>query len=396
MKIALLHETFWPAIGGVEQVMRDQAKMLVREGHDVTVLTGSGAGDGYRVEVMPELAPDFPLNAQVAGLLARGQSDQNFGRYRALLVEKLKPALEAVELTLVHNLFTLHHNLALTRALHDLAGAHRMIAWTHDLVAGNPDYALPNPDRAPWNLMRATNPHVAYVAVSGQRAIEIETQLRPAVVPVVVPDLVDQTRLFGLSGEMAASYPSLDLSIRDFIFLLPAPIAPRKNLEFALAVIRRLREMERNPLLLITGAAVPGQERYAEFLRQALPRELRGHVVFLSDYFPVRDDILRDLYLLADCLLFPSIREGFGLPVVEAAAFRLPIWSQDIPAFRALAAEGAAFLLDGISRVAEAVEWLESQTTFRQQRLVRRAYDPALLYRDYYQPLFGLETPAPS
>jgi hypothetical protein len=63
----------------------------------------------------------------------------------------------------------------------------------------------------------------------GSGANEIETQLKPAVAPVVVPDLVDQTRLFGLSGEMAASYPSLDLSIRDFIFLLPAPVAPRKK-----------------------------------------------------------------------------------------------------------------------------------------------------------------------
>jgi glycosyltransferase involved in cell wall biosynthesis len=270
-----------------------------------------------------------------------------------------------------------------------------MIAWTHDLAAGNPDYALPNANRPPWSLVRTTSPHVAYVTVSDRRAAEIEDQLKPPVSAVVVPDPLDHARLFGLSAEVVALLPSLGLAERDFIFLLPAPIAPRKNLDFALSVIRQLCDLDRDPLLLVTGPAAAGQERYADFVRQSLPRELRGHVVFLSDYFLVRDDILRDLYLLADCLLLPAVREGFGLPVIEAAAFRLPIWGQEIPAFQALAAEGAAFLLDGISRVPEAVEWLESQTTFRQQRLVRRAFDPAAIYHDYYRPLLGLDGSAP-
>ena len=51
MKIALLHPTFWPQPGGVEHVMRDQANMLVRAGHEVTVITGSGraTGEDYKV-----------------------------------------------------------------------------------------------------------------------------------------------------------------------------------------------------------------------------------------------------------------------------------------------------------------------------------------------------------
>jgi glycosyltransferase involved in cell wall biosynthesis len=199
MKIALLHYTFWPEAGGVEQVMRDQANLLQRAGHEVTVLCGLGLdpGDGYEVLLLPTLAPEFPLNVKVRAVLDRGQADQNFSRYRSELIDALREVLDGVELTLVHNVFTMHHNLALTRALHDVAKERRIVAWTHDLVVTNPDYALPNPKQPPWNLMRTGNPQVRYVAVSEARAAELGEHLE--VDSVVVPDPVDPMRLFGLS-----------------------------------------------------------------------------------------------------------------------------------------------------------------------------------------------------
>ncbi len=394
MKIALLHYSFWPEMGGVEQVMRDQAAMLRREGHEVKVVCGKGAhpGDDYPVDVVPELAPDFPLNTQVRAVLERGQADQNFSKYRSALVEALKKALEGVELTLVHNVFTMHHNLALTRALHDIAPHHRMVAWTHDLVATNTDYALPNPTQPPWNLMRTSCPNVVYVAASEFRAEEMRTHLKPEIAPQVVPNPVDPLRLFGLTAEMRESYASLDLPARDFVFLLPAAAMPSKNIDFALEVVKQLHAADRNPLVLITAPPVSGSaaaERYGSFLRQSLPTELAHHVVFVNDFFPVGDAALRDLYLLADCLIFPSRREGFGLPIVEAARFRLPVWCQDVPAYQALEESGAAFLLKDISQLGDAVGWLEQQSIFLQQRRCRELFDPGVVYRDYYEPLLA-------
>jgi glycosyltransferase involved in cell wall biosynthesis len=147
-------------------------------------------------------------------------------------------------------------------------------------------------------------------------------------------------------------------------------------------------------LLLITGAKdlnSPASEHYGVFLRQSLPAELKAHVVFVTDFFAVQDEMVRDLYLLSDCLLFPSKQEGFGLPIVEAAMHRLPIWCQGIPAFRALEGEGS-FLLDNMAKLPEALKWLESQQTFRQQRRSRRLFDPAIVYNKYYEPLLALLT----
>jgi glycosyltransferase involved in cell wall biosynthesis len=392
MKIALLHYSFWPEIGAVEQVMRDQANMLGRAGHEVTIVAGAGAdpGEGYRVEILPEMAPEFSLQMQVNGLLERGQVDQSFSRYRALLVEVLGRVLAEVELTLVHDVFTMHHNLALTFALHELANSRRFLAWTHNLVAGNSDYALPNPGQPPWSLMRISHPQVTYIAVSDRRAEEVRAQLKPQVPGQVIPSPVDPARLFGLTPEMRESYRGLNLPSRDFVFMLPDALVPRANIDFAIEVVRQLSALERNPLLLITAAPVahnPSAARYGDFLRQSLPEELRGHVFFVGDFFSMRDETLRDLYLLADCLLFPSARKGFGLPIIEAAAFRLPIWCQDIPAYQAVA--DFAFLLDDLAKLPEAVTWLESQPTFCQQRHCRALFDPGVIYKNYYEALLG-------
>jgi glycosyltransferase involved in cell wall biosynthesis len=367
--------------------------MLVNAGHEVQVLTGTGldTGEGYKFVLVPQLAPDFELNKSVRAMLERGQSDQNFSQYRSMLVEALGAALAGVDVTFVHNIFTLHYNLACTRALHDLAPRHKMVAWTHDLTATNSDFALPNPTRPPWNLMRTSSQDVTYVATSDLRAAEIKAHLKPPVEPRIIPNLVDPVRLFGLTPEMRTALLSLEIPWRDFVFLLPARVMVRKNIDFAIEVVKKLRELGRNPLLLITGAKVPdspASEHYGAFLRQSLPEDLHGHVIFLSDYFLVQDDTLRDLYLLADCLLFPSMQEGFGLPVLEAALHRMPVWCRDIPAFRALEGAGS-FLLDDLAKLPEAVSWLEAQSSFRQQRRCRRLFDPTIVYGKFYEPLLN-------
>jgi glycosyltransferase involved in cell wall biosynthesis len=322
-------------------------------------------------------------------MLDRGTCDPSFGRYQAVLTEALQEVLNEADLTIVHNIFTMHRNLALTQVLHDLAGQHKFIAWTHDIAGGNSDYALPNPEQAPWSLMRTGHPNVMYIATSELRAGELEKQI-PSVHADVIPNPVDPVRLFGLTPEMRSSLPSLNLPARDFIFLLPSSLLPRKNIDFAVAAMKELRAADRDPLLLITAppsAGVPAVNPYGEFLRKSLPADLSGNIVFVRDFFPVGDAMLRDLYLLADCLFLPSSREGFGLPVAEAAGYRLPIWCQDIPAYQQLAEAEAAYPLTELSQLPAAVEWLESLPTFRQQRLWRTSFDPGRIYESYYAPL---------
>jgi glycosyltransferase involved in cell wall biosynthesis len=49
------------------------------------------------------------------------------------------------------------------------------------------------------------------------------------------------------------------------------------------------------------------------------------------------------LYALADCLVLPTLHEGFGLPVLEAMARSLPVACSDIPALREVAGDAAVY-----------------------------------------------------
>lgn len=50
----------------------------------------------------------------------------------------------------------------------------------------------------------------------------------------------------------------------------------------------------------------------------------------------ISDEELSDLYSTASVFVFPSLYEGFGLPLLEAMSFNLPILASDIPVFNEL------------------------------------------------------------
>ncbi len=59
----------------------------------------------------------------------------------------------------------------------------------------------------------------------------------------------------------------------------------------------------------------------------------------------ISDTELNEIYNASDVLLFPSLYEGFGLPIVEAFASGLPVVTSDIPTIREVTGD-AAVLVD--------------------------------------------------
>lgn len=114
------------------------------------------------------------------------------------------------------------------------------------------------------------------------------------------------------------------------VVLCVAAKRPHKNQEL---LIRAAPQLDADVAVVLAGHAEP----YEQDLR-ALTRELglESRVRFL-DY--VSDADLEGLWREAGCAAFPTLGEGFGIPVIEALAHGVPVAASDIPVLREIGGE---------------------------------------------------------
>jgi glycosyltransferase involved in cell wall biosynthesis len=129
---------------------------------------------------------------------------------------------------------------------------------------------------------------------------------------------------------------------------------PHKNVARLLAALARI-PLERRPVLVVPGYPTPYE---AELRAIAAGLAVRGDVVF-PEWLDAAD--LEGLYALAACVVFPSLYEGFGLPVLEAMVRGVPVACSDRSSLPEVAGD-AALLFDpeDVPAMAGAVERLVS------------------------------------
>jgi glycosyltransferase involved in cell wall biosynthesis len=118
------------------------------------------------------------------------------------------------------------------------------------------------------------------------------------------------------------------------IVLTIAAKRPHKNLMRLLDALALLPP-EGRPLLVLPGYPTPHER---ELQQHAAKLGIEGETRFLG-WVPTRD--LAGLYRAAECFVFPSLAEGFGLPVLEAMAHEVPVACSDRGAVREVAGDAA-------------------------------------------------------
>lgn len=372
MKIALVHYTYLPVVGGVELVMGAHAQILAGAGHEVTIVCRRGTSGDPRIRV--DL---LPVDREVA--------------------PRVEAALARQDVVIIHNVCTMPFDLEFTHALWTSAEKlrrTRFICWLHDLAACRPEFVLPSNAR----LLTLANPRFEYVVVSEHR--QLQFRQRTAISARVIPNGVDVTNVLALPAEVAAFVSRHRLLERDIILLHPARLLARKRIDFSLRVAAALKARNLSCALLITAAADPHT-----VTAQAHTNELRGLqeelglndvAFFVGDHFPVGARDLAALYHLADALIFPSHEEGFGLPVLEAALHRLPIFCTDAPPLNAHLAHGLMLFSPeaGPAEVAEMiVRHISADPPTQARKQTVRNYSWETINRKFLAPLLA-ETPS--
>ncbi|MGL5078679.1 MAG: glycosyltransferase, partial [Waterburya sp.] len=87
----------------------------------------------------------------------------------------------------------------------------------------------------------------------------------------------------------------------------------------------------------------------------------------------IADQDLPVLYRCADAFVFPSIKEGWGLVLLEAIASGLPVITANIPPFTEFLSHQSAFLVDPHSHVAIAQAMLDILNKNTTQKLINHS-----------------------
>jgi len=420
VRVALVHYAATPIVGGVESVIAAHARLMAADGHEVRIVAGRGGthesasggpsigGPGSQpaspvVVAVPLVDPVHERVVAIQLELSAGRVSDSFEALVAELRGELASALAGADVVIAHNVCSLSLNLALTAALRELLddassrGGPRFVLWHHDLAATQPDYRTGLHDGRPWSLLREAWPGVRQVVVSQRRREELAGLTGLSLEAIsVVPNGIDIGRAWGLAPRANALRARVAERGVELLVLVPARITPRKNIELALEIVAALRRAGSPAGLIVTGPVDPhrpGERVYLERLlqlRAGLGLDDVAWLLAIEPDGPVPDELVDDLFRMADLLLMPSRDEGFGLPVLEAGASRLPIACSDLPTLRELAGEDALYfgIDDDPTVIAARIRsWLDADPAWRLARRVRLEYAWEHIYRSHVAPL---------
>jgi glycosyltransferase involved in cell wall biosynthesis len=282
----------------------------------------------------PELADELRRRPWCDGLRVVRLPVSGRTRVRRVAAEQtLLPAAAArAGVTVLHSLATTAP--ALVRA--------RSVVTIHDLIYKRFPEAHQRLLTAGMSLLVPLAAHRATRIIAVSESVK-EDIVRFLAVPAKKIDVVPH----GPGAEPYAA-PSEEATLRARLRLGDAPIVfspsarrAHKNLDRLIDAFARVRS-EPPPMLVIPGYETGHEFDLVERARSAGVEER----VRLTGWLSQED--LEALYHAASCMAFPSLAEGFGLPVVEAMRRGTPVVCSDAPALLEVA-DGAALVVDPLS-----------------------------------------------
>ena len=342
-RLCIITHTFLPHVGGIERVVYEQGKRLMRRGFDVTVLTSrmhtakSYVVDGIRVRCYDSLNAAFGLgipypipqiNSFKTFLKCVNASDlvhvHGHPYLSSLIAAKLAKFYGKPVVLTQHNTFIEYES-----------GFWDHIEWLNDAAVGK--QVLKNADR----ILTVSNATKRYVLSLGADAARMS----------VLHNGVDVDRFKPVKTLREEKRRELGIPTNATVILTVRRLVYKNGIDTLIETATTAIKQNPNLIFLVVGTGPDQTQIQTQAKQLGISRNFR-----LMGF--VSDEELPSFYNAADLFVLPS-KSGEGLPLVslEAMACGLPVIATDVGGIREIIPEGYGKFVppDSPDTMAEAV-----------------------------------------
>ncbi|MFM0730997.1 glycosyltransferase family 1 protein [Paraburkholderia sediminicola] len=292
-------------------------------------------------------------------------STRNRNAIRALVVRACLNRLRETRLNGVL-LHTSHNGMEFGRYYRAMTKREiRPVFMVHDLIPlTHAEYCRPGVEATHRHRMHTALRHASGLIANSQATLDsLAAEAHQANLPL--PPSVVARLASGVTQQPLAPRP-----LPTPYFVMLGTIEPRKNHWFILHVWRRLVEQlgAAAPKLVVIGRRGWECENVVDMLERC--QSLKDVVI---EEAHCSDEQLHAYLQHAQALLFPSFVEGYGMPLAEALALKVPVLASDLDVFHEIADDIPDYLdpLDGPGWLARIQAYAQANSPARDAQLAR-------------------------
>jgi mannosylglucosylglycerate synthase len=323
---------------GVSLETEKWASVLNSLGHECFYFAGESDRPAERSMLVPEAHFTHPQILALTAELFEGhqRSPDSTGaihRLRYHLKQKLYEFVlkYALDLLIIENALSLPMNLPLGLAISELIVETGMptIAHHHDFFWERTRFSISSAGDYLNAAFPPILPSITHVVINSIAAQQLS--LRTGADAMLVPNVMDFDHPPGEPDEATTDLRAAwGVGKGQHLLLQPTRIVPRKRIELAIELTRRL---DLDAVLAISHASGDEGSEYMDYLRD-YAELMDVELVFGADIVGhQRDDLsndsqvysLADAYQAADLVTYPSSIEGFGNAFLETIYYRRPL-----------------------------------------------------------------------